>query len=155
MQIALQSQIITFQDINFKNKLLQSSPSNSIASKQISLQNSIDIKIDANNNGQIEVSEALEVNFLSIGLLNGSGNITSLDGLQYFSNLKELDCSYNQISTIPVTNLSNLTFLSCEKNQISTIDVSGCAALRELRCGTNPLGSLIVNGLSNLNICFN
>lgn len=152
MQIGLQSQIITFQDINFKNKLLQSSPSNSIASKQISLQNSIDIKIDANNDGEIEISEALEVNFLIIGLLNGSGNITSLDGIQYFTNLKALDCSYNQISTIPVTNLSNLTFLNCEKNQISTIDVSGCVALREFRCNTNPLGSLNVNGLLNLNV---
>lgn len=53
----LNAQVINFIDPNFKAKLLLSSTSSNIA---ISLNNTF-LKIDANNNGEIEESEALAV----------------------------------------------------------------------------------------------
>src|SRR5690606_26234432 len=71
------AQIISFSDPNFKAKLLQSSTSNNIASAG----GFNYIKIDANNNGEIEVSEVLPVKILNIGY----SSITSLAGIENFT----------------------------------------------------------------------
>ena len=84
------AQIINFPDIEFKNKLLSANPTVSIA-KDV---NSNNIKIDSNNNNEIEVAEALAVYYLDINNvgLNPTLNnyITNLSGLENFLNLEYL-----------------------------------------------------------------
>ena len=94
------AQIINFPDANFKAKLLASNTTNEIA-KDI---NGNKIKIDANNNGEIEFNEALNVFELWISF----ASISSLDGIENFTNLKTLNCSYNQITNLDFTGLNNL-----------------------------------------------
>ncbi|MFN3640336.1 MAG: T9SS C-terminal target domain-containing protein, partial [Flavobacterium sp.] len=67
-----QAQIINIPDANFKAKLLEASPSNTIARNT---QNQY-FKIDSNNDGEIQLSEALEV----YGLNLNNANIESLEG---------------------------------------------------------------------------
>ena len=52
------------------------------------------------------------------GTLFLPGKITNLTGIQGFTALTYLDCSYNNIDYLYVANNKALTYLNCEKNQI-------------------------------------
>ena len=136
------AQIITIPDANFKAKLLAASPSNSIA------QNSAftNLKIDTNNDGEIQQSETLQVAILN---LNNS-NISSLEGINSFSNLTKLNCYNNQLTNLDVTSLTNLARLYCYNNQLISLNVSGLINLEYLVCSYNQLSNLDVTGLINL-----
>jgi hypothetical protein len=56
------AQIVTIPDANFKTKLLASSTSNTIARNSMGS----NIKIDANSDNEIQVSEALQVGYLNV-----------------------------------------------------------------------------------------
>jgi hypothetical protein len=56
----VQAQIVPIPDSQFKSRLLASSPSNPIAKNQYS----VGIKVDVNNDGQIQVTEAQAVVYL-------------------------------------------------------------------------------------------
>ena len=169
------AQIVNIPDANFKAKLLAASPSNTIASTQTPNsdgQVSIYNKIDTNNDGEIQVSEAITIKYLNVGL----SSISSLEGINSFSNLqtfrcynnqitslnliglsslRRLDCSYNQFSSLDVSYLTNLQKLSCSGcsdscSQLSSLNVSGLINLKILECPSNLLTSLDVSGLTNL-----
>ncbi len=135
------SQIINFPDANFKAKLLAASSSNTTA-KNLSGQN---FKIDSNNDGQIQQSEALQVSQLYIP----NSNLSNIIGIEYFINLKLLNCSNNQLTSINLNSLSSLEALLCESNQLNSL-TTGSALLVTLFCFANQLTSLNVNGLSEL-----
>ncbi len=139
---SVNAQIINIPNANFKAKLLAASPSNYIAFGT----NSQYIKIDANSNGQIEVSEALMVQRLDVG----SSFINSLVGIEYFTNLTFLDCNTNTLSALDVSALVNLTELDCSSNNITSLNVDSLVNLYELDCSYNNLTTLNINGLDNL-----
>jgi Leucine-rich repeat (LRR) protein len=89
------AQIVNIPDANFKKKLLEASPSNAIAFTT----NSTTIKIDANNDGEIQQSEADQVTGLDI---HYSG-ITSLEGISSFKNLNSLQCHENQLTSLDIS----------------------------------------------------
>lgn len=101
------AQIINFPDANFKAKLLQSDVTNEIA-QNASYQN---IKIDANNDGEIQVSEALLVGTLSIA----SSNINDLTGIREFQNLLFLYCNNNFFTMLDLGNM-NVLQINCGNN---------------------------------------
>ena len=135
-------QVINIPDANFKAKLLASSSSNAVA---IGI-NGNWIAIDANSNNQIELSEAQNVEFLIVNL----SNIADLTGIQSFTNLKQLECASNQLTTLNLSGLSHLNDLNCSSNQISTLNISGLSSLIELYCGYNSLTTLSFSGLTGL-----
>ena len=106
------AQIIIFPDANFKAKLLEASPSNTIAYNAFGYR-----KIDANNNGEIEVGEASQINQLR---LDNSG-ISSLEGITEFVNLYRLHCSNNQLTNLNLNGLNRLMSVDCSFNQITTL----------------------------------
>lgn len=136
------SQIINFPDVNFKTKLLEADVSNQIAKN---LGGSY-FKIDANNNGEIETTEALQVSYLNVG----ESMIGSLNGISNFTGLLTLRCYNNNLTTLDVTALSNLKTLQCLANQLNLINVSGLINLENLSCQNNQLTTLNVTGLYNL-----
>ncbi|URM35773.1 DUF7619 domain-containing protein [Flavobacterium anhuiense] len=138
------AQIITFPDANFKAKLLQANGYNTIAQDL----NSNYFKIDSNNNGEIEISEALNVSYLDLR----ESNISSLDQLSNFSNLIGLYCSNNNLEILDVSNLKKLTGLSCSTNLITDLNLSNLSKLTSLICGQNKLTSLNVSNLTELRI---
>ncbi|POS00807.1 putative repeat protein (TIGR01451 family)/predicted secreted protein (Por secretion system target) [Flavobacterium croceum DSM 17960] len=142
------AQIINFPDPNFKIRLLQSSTSNSVA-KDI---NNNNIKIDSNNNNEIEINEALQVYKLNISpSSNGIGNISSIIGIENFTNLTHLTTNYNVITSMNLNNLSNLKSLGCYNNQLSSLELQNCTLLQELYCQNNQLTSLNISNLNSLN----
>jgi Leucine-rich repeat (LRR) protein len=66
--------------------------------------------------------------------------IGSLEGIQYLKNLKELNCSYNQLTSLPSLP-SSLTNLNCIWNQLSSLP-SLPSSINGLVCFNNQLRSL-------------
>ena len=70
--------------------------------------------------------------------------ITSLKGVEYFTNLTLLNCINNQLTSLDVTQNSLLEELYCSNNQLTTLDVSHNTKLEDLQCRNNNLTSLDV-----------
>lgn len=138
------SQIINIPDVNFKNKLINASASNSTAGGYI---------IDTNNDDEIDVNEAQQVTYLNVII----SNISDLTGIEHFTNLTHLFIQYNTISSINISSLSSLIIFRCDYNNLSSINLTGLINLEEFRCDFNNLASLNFNGLTNLQnvICNN
>lgn len=130
------AQIVTIPDAGFKATLLRSDLNNEIA-RDLS-QNYF--KIDANNDGEIQVSEAQNVLILNVRY----ASISSLVGISSFSNLTYLYCENNQLTSLDVSALVNLRGLFCSSNQLTSINLSKPHKLESLRCDDNNLSSLII-----------
>ncbi|TBX69535.1 T9SS type A sorting domain-containing protein [Flavobacterium silvisoli] len=145
-----QAQIINIPDSNFKAKLLEANTSNYIAT---TLANA-PLKIDTNNDGEIQVSEALTVYKLNVN----SSNIADLTGISSFTNLRDLSCAHNQLSgSMNLGSLSNLTAIDFADNQLTGLNIMGLPNLQSISCSQNQITVLNVSGLTNLKylICFN
>lgn len=142
------TQIINFPDANLKMKLLAAGPSNYIARNFSGSY----VKIDTNNNNEIEVSEALVIDELNIENLNpiASIKITNLTGITAFSNMTKFYCFDNLITTLDLTSLINLTTVGCDMNQITNLNISGLSNLVHLSCEQNLITSLDLTNKPNL-----
>ncbi|NHM06479.1 T9SS type A sorting domain-containing protein [Flavobacterium sp. CYK-4] len=136
-----QAQVVDIPDANFKSILLAANTDNEIAYANGSL-----IRIDANSDGEIQETEAAAVDSLSIF----SSQISSLNGLGSFVNLKSLNCEGNQINTVDLTGLSLLSKLKINNNQLSSLDVSSLANLQELYASANLIASFATAPNANL-----
>ncbi|GIZ08632.1 T9SS type A sorting domain-containing protein [Flavobacterium sp. UMI-01] len=104
------AQIVSIPDANFKALLLAADTNNSIAF--YGCNRLMPIKIDVNNNGEIEVSEATAVQELVID----NANISNLEGISYFTSLTELSCQNNLFSSIDISGISELVSLNLDNN---------------------------------------
>ena len=138
------AQIVSIPNANFKAKLLSASPSNTIA-KDL---NGNFIKIDINNDNEIQNSEAAQISYLNIS--NSNILASSLIGLETFTNLEEFICSNNSINSLNLTFLSLLKYLNCESSYINSVNVQGLSFLEYLNCSNNNISSLNINNLTNL-----
>jgi Leucine-rich repeat (LRR) protein len=135
----LSAQVINFPDAKFKAKLLNADVTNNIAKDA----NGISIKIDANNNGEVEVNEINGVIKLKID----NSQLTSLVGIQNFNNLQFLNCDKNSLANLDLTGLNKLKSLECNENKLTSITLTGVNSLEILSCETNSLTSVNVSSL--------
>lgn len=77
-------------------------------------------------------------------------NIADLTGIEYFTGLKELDCSDNKLTTLDVSALTNLEYLDCRENQLTSLNVDGLTKLDDLYCGYNQLTKLDVSSSTEM-----
>jgi len=68
--------------------------------------------------------------------------IKSLQGIEYFTNLEVLDCSFNQLTNLDVSKNVNLAKLYCSNSQLTSLDISKNVNLTTLYCSENQLTSL-------------
>ena len=61
-------------------------------------------------------------------------SIESLEGIQYFTDLESLDCSYNILESFDVSHNKGLRHLDCSANSFFSMDVSQNTALVSLIC---------------------
>ncbi len=112
------------------------------------------LNCDKNSDGQLSDDEISQCTIINVA---GKG-IASLQGIEYFSNLRELNCCNNNLSSLDVSNNTALTRLECASNDISSLDVSNNTALTYLRCNYNDISSLDVSNntaLTYLSCSFN
>ncbi|UPQ78188.1 T9SS type A sorting domain-containing protein [Flavobacterium azooxidireducens] len=146
-----QAQVVNFPDDNLKSILLSANNSNHMA---YDLSNNV-TSIDLNNNGEIELEEAqqIAVLYLSCEYCDENLKINSVEGIEYFSNLRHLDVSFNSITTINSLPTS-LGVLTIDYNLLNSLNIENLTNLGYLSCSFNPLNSLIIpNSIQNLN-CF-
>ncbi|OYQ38555.1 hypothetical protein CHU92_04855 [Flavobacterium cyanobacteriorum] len=141
------AQIVNIPDANFKARLLGN---NSVALNPEG--NNFNSTADANGNGEIELSEALAVTGLRIHTITTTSNdITSFEGLQYFTNLKNLWCSDNPVGgTLNVSMLTQLKYLACNNAQLTGVILPNPNVIEEISLAGNNLTSLNTVILPNL-----
>jgi len=140
--IKVNGQIIEFKSLYFKSRLLIANTDNQIA-KDFSGNY---IKIDENNDSEIQIEEALKISDLDLS----SSYLVDMSGIEYFTNLKSLVCWNTQITSLNVSALKELTYLDCSSNLIESLDVSPLKNLETLVCVQNRLTSVNVSGLDKL-----
>ena len=107
----------------------------------------------ANPDGTVSLDEYNRMQIIMNGgtfLFLRNKNITSLAGIEYFTDLETLDCMDNQLTTLDVTKLTSLKVLVCNDNQLTTLDVTKLTNLTTLICAGNQLTALDVTKLTNL-----
>ena len=100
---------ITIPDLNFKNALVNTLCTDSDNN------GSYDADVDTNNDGEIQISEALLVTNLKVS----NNNISNLTGIENFTLLNTLYCSWNNLDSLNFEQNINLTNLDFSKNDIS------------------------------------
>ena len=96
-----------------------------------------------------EGGEQLDANHLIVRQLEkinvNKKGIKTLEGIEYFTGLKTLFCTGNQLTSLDVSQNTALTSLYCYKNQLNRLNIKGSKALTGLWCNNNQLTSLDVN----------
>jgi uncharacterized repeat protein (TIGR01451 family) len=110
------AQIVDIPDLAFKNELLMITPT-----------------IDLDEDGEIQVSEALQVTFLNFSFCNFNNMI----GIQEFANLQSLSLGSYVTITMPIdlTGMSSLKSLHLTKCSTPSINFEGLTNLESLSIG--------------------
>jgi len=72
-------------------------------------------------------------------------SISDLTGIEAFIALDTLDCTYNQLTSLDLSQNIMLTELKCHNNQLTALDVTQNTALIYLTCQTNQLTALDIS----------
>ena len=98
-------------------------------------------QFDKDGNGVLTPAERYAVTEIDVN----DKNITSLKGIEFFPNLKKLNCGHNRLTSLDVSKNTVLQELVCWENQLTSLDVSQNPALQKLDCWDNRLTSLDVS----------
>ena len=100
--------------------------------------NYVKAEFDKDNNNSLSESERKTATVINVK----DKLIETLEGIEFFPNLKELDCSINQLSRLDVSQNTALEKLDCSTNQLASLNLSKNAKLKYLYCSQNELTSL-------------
>jgi Leucine-rich repeat (LRR) protein len=114
-----------FKDANFRNYIVDN----------------FDKKNGGNNDGKIQLKE---VNAVTEMRVEGF-DIKSLAGIEYFTALTELECFYNALTNLDVSNNTALTKLDCRNNALTSLKLPNSTTLTDLTCSDNLLTNLDVS----------
>ena len=107
----------------------------------------ISASFDSDKNGILSAKEIDAVTSINVR----GRNITNMTGLAYFSALKSLNCSSNNISSLAVGGNTALTYLNASNNNLKTLVTSSNTLLRTLICNGNNITSLSLANNPELN----
>jgi uncharacterized repeat protein (TIGR01451 family) len=134
VSITINAQIVNIPDPNLKAQL-------------VSYDDGQGFILDANGDGEIQVSEAQSMTILSIG--QGDESITDLTGIEAFINMESFSCNQMSITTLDLSPFTHLKEASCGDNPfLTTVNVTGLAELRHLELEIAAITNII--GLSSL-----
>ena len=108
---------------------------------------------DKNYDGVLDFDEIASLDYFDCS----GWQISSLEGVNYLTELKYLNCRVNYLAELDVSGLSKLELLDCSYNSINFLDVSGNPLLKTLRVTSNNLASLDLSTNSQLHVlwCWN
>lgn len=124
---SIQGQILNIPDPNFKNALVNTFCVDNNGDNQF------ETNADFNNDGEIDEGEALSV--LSLNVSNQQ--IASLAGIEHFINLGELNCAYNNLSTLELKDFPYLYNLFAPFNQLTSLTLERDTNLFYIFCYDN------------------
>lgn len=133
---------IRFEDEQLKAKLIKADTINKVAKNEAGES----VKVDINNDDEISSEEALQIYSLNFY----PGEISNLDGIENFKNLKVLDLSTNDLIKFEHIDLPNLEELDLLDNHISKLNIDNLHNLRHFRIQQNKLKVLAIHSLKKL-----
>ena len=110
-----------FPDANFRNYVLAS--------------------FDSNGDEKLDDEEIANVKYIHAP----SKTISSLKGIEYFTELEGLDCDNNQLASLDVSKNTKLVKLICSKNALTSLNTSHNPLLKKLDIYSNKLTSIDVS----------
>ena len=100
---------------------------------------------DQNNDKYFSPSEIAAAKWITCDNLWEGQPIKSLKGIEYFTEIWELTCVYNDLTEIDLSHNTKLEYLNCHHNKLEKLDVSGLPLLKTFYCGQNKLQSIDVS----------
>ena len=79
-------------------------------------------------------------------------DIKSLEGLEYFTELTELNCNTNKVGSLDLSKNTKLEILRCNECELTSLNVSNNKELHTLQCWKNNLQSIDVSKCPKLTI---
>ncbi len=114
----------------------------------LDLLNSMD---NGNRYGNTIISSSDYATMASITELNlNYKNILDMTGINFFTGLKDLSCSYNRFTQLDISSLSNLKKFSCGFNTLSTIVFPTTCIIENLYCALTEISSIDVSNMTSL-----
>lgn len=71
--------------------------------------------------------------------------IKDLTGIEYFTNIRTLECENNKLTKLDVNKCTKLERLKCNGNNIAKLSINKCTKLETLDCSENKLTKLDVS----------
>ena len=100
---------------------------------------------DKNQDKYFSPSEIAVAKWITCDNLWDGQPIKSLKGIEYFTEIWELTCVYNDLTEIDLSHNKKLEYLNCHHNKLEKLDVSGLPLLETFYCGHNALPSIDVS----------
>ncbi|MBR6018992.1 MAG: PASTA domain-containing protein [Lachnospiraceae bacterium] len=108
---------------------------------------------DVNQNGVLEQAEAAGCTSMYLAAeYNGpeEKKIRSLRGIEYFTEIRQLNCSWNAVTELDLRRQPKLDYLDCSSNGMLRLDVSGNKELTHLDARNNKLTVLDLSNNTKL-----
>lgn len=104
-----------------------------------------------NDDGSVTVNEANLPYIESVSALSGfrDHGITDLSGIEYFTNLRNLEFSAAEVPSADVSKLTNLVYLTGNGSNLTSLTLGYLPYLQSLRCATCYLTSLDIRGVGD------
>lgn len=103
-------------------------------------------KFDSNKDGMLSQAERSSVTYIRVD----NSNITSVKGVEYFTNLNSFYCSGNKLTSLDLSKNTSLGIVYCYENQIASLNLGANEKLYEINCRNNKLTKLDVTKCPNL-----
>ena len=100
--------------------------------------NYVSSNFDSNNDKFLTVDERYEATAINVD----GKSISSLQGIELFTNLTKLECNNNKLQTLDVRNNKSLKELYCSQNKLTELNVKNNQKLIVLSCFDNQLNEL-------------
>ena len=103
--------------------------------------------VDTNGDDKLTTDEidAVELIFVHGGKSKNYNDLESLEGIEYFTNLKELQCYDTQLKTIDCSELKKLETLEIQNTGITELDISKNTQLKNLDCYNTRIKELDIS----------
>ncbi len=101
---------------------------------------------DTDKSGILSEEEISNVTSIDV---NGKG-ITNLNGIEFFTALKQLYCMRNDLTSLNLSRNTNLEELYCYENKLEKLNLNNLTNLTNLHCNNNKLTELDLSGNTNL-----
>ncbi|WP_109851266.1 immunoglobulin-like domain-containing protein [Aquimarina sp. AU58] len=102
-------------------------------------------------NGIANDNQVATLKIASVVTLNiASQNIADLTGIEDFTALESLNCDYNDLTSLDLSNNTSLKVLDAAENEFTSIDVTGYLSLEEVNLRSNSITNLLVDNNPNL-----
>lgn len=111
------------------------------------------IRIDTDKNGILSQDERMAVKNMDVR----GYPVYGLKGIEYFTELRELDCTYRPIGSLNLSKNTKLEQLRCKNSGLTQLDLSHNPEIAVLDCSNNNLGELDLSNnkkLENLNCSY-